>query len=78
MRIGATINAFGRKVVLTQCDGFTQEYLHKKYGIEEFNPIATPVAQKSMWNHESTKRILPPFNNWGSHEDSEGSKLLAM
>lgn len=33
LAIGAAINVFGRKIVLTDCDPFTKEYYSKKYGL---------------------------------------------
>jgi len=33
LAIGADINAFGRKIVLTDCDSFTKEYYATKYGL---------------------------------------------
>ena len=31
--IGAVINAYGRRVILTDCDNFTKEYYRVKYGL---------------------------------------------
>lgn len=31
--IGAAVNVYDRKIVLTDCDPFTKEYYRKKYGI---------------------------------------------
>lgn len=71
LQIGATINVLGRPVNLTSCDEFTQEYYCKKYGIQDFtsqyNPVTSRVSSKFV------ERELPPFNGWGSHEDSEGN-----
>jgi hypothetical protein len=33
LAIGAAINVFGRKIVLTDCDSFTKEYYATKYGL---------------------------------------------
>lgn len=33
LAIGATVNVYGRKVVLTDCDPFTKEYYRVKYGL---------------------------------------------
>ena len=32
-RLGAALNVWGRKVVLCDCDEFTKEFYHSKYGI---------------------------------------------
>lgn len=36
LAIGGVINVFGRRVILTECDKFTQEYYRVKYGLGEF------------------------------------------
>lgn len=71
MKIGAVINVFGRAVVLTDCDKFTREYYQKKYGIEEFIPIQRP--KDTRWEQTCVEQIMPPYNGWGSFEDSESS-----
>ncbi|CAG9801258.1 unnamed protein product [Chironomus riparius] len=72
LQIGKSINVYGRYVVLTDCDGKTREYYQKKYGIEEFFPISTPSSYKPC---EPIAREFkyPPYNGWGSFEDSEGN-----
>ena len=65
------INVFGRAVVLTDCDKFTREYYQKKFGIEEFIPI--PKPSDTRWNQPCVQQIMPPYNGWGSFEDSEAS-----
>ena len=75
LAIGSRINVYGRSVLLTDLDVFTREYYRTKYGIDEF----TPILQYSSVNktYEIPRRIrdrqLPPYNGWGSHEDSEGN-----
>lgn len=72
LQIGQSINVFGRNVVLTSCDGKTREYYREKYGIEEFNPLPIPTHEK--YSAEIRKEFeYPPFNGWGSYEDSEGN-----
>ncbi|KAH8323609.1 hypothetical protein KR074_010276 [Drosophila pseudoananassae] len=75
LQIGAVLNVFGRAVVLTGCDQFTQSYYRAKYGIEEFTPQAIP-ERSDIRPHTQVgmaSRRLPPYNGWGSHEDSEGN-----
>lgn len=69
MRIGEVLNVFGRNVVLIDCDKFTQDFYQKKYGIEEFVPIAKP--RETQWLAFDIERTMPPYNGWGSYEDSE-------
>lgn len=71
LQIGAEINVHGRRLHLTNCDEFTQNYYRKKYGIENFKAEYNPAVART--SNESSERKLPPFNGWGSHEDSEGN-----
>uniref|UniRef100_A0A336MSJ8 EF-hand domain-containing family member C2 n=1 Tax=Culicoides sonorensis TaxID=179676 RepID=A0A336MSJ8_CULSO len=69
--IGVEINVHGRRVHLTSCDEFTQDFYRKKYGIENFTPEYNPAINRT--SNEMSDRELPPFNGWGTHEDSEGN-----
>lgn len=72
LAIGRVLNVFGREVVLTSCDGKTQEFYRQKFGVEEFQMIPIPEnTQKYVSHHVKTE--MPPFNGWGSYEDSEGN-----
>lgn len=74
LNIGSTLDVFGRTVLLVDCDAFTREHYRTNYGIEEMPPIAKPPTSSSRWSHKDiVERKLPPFNGWGSHEDSEGN-----
>jgi len=68
LAIGRTINVFGRCVVLTDCDDFTKAFYRKKYGVEEFHPIAVPERSQKYFSRCSGEN-----NGWGSFEDSEGN-----
>jgi hypothetical protein len=72
LQIGKTLNVFGRNVVLTDCDGKTREFYQKKYGIEEFQPLSIPTLHKSSGDFKRDFEY-PPWNGWGSFEDSEGN-----
>ncbi|XP_025324577.1 EF-hand domain-containing family member C2 isoform X1 [Canis lupus baileyi] len=63
--IGATINVWGRKVLLCDCDEFTKTYYKTKYGIENFTsiPCKAPPLPK-------IERKFPPYTGFGSEEDS--------
>ncbi|XP_034504673.1 EF-hand domain-containing family member C2 isoform X2 [Ailuropoda melanoleuca] len=63
--IGATINVWGRKVLLCDCDEFTKKYYKTKYGIENFTsiPCEAPPPPK-------IERKFPPYTGFGSEEDS--------
>ncbi|KAG4065244.1 hypothetical protein HA402_012686 [Bradysia odoriphaga] len=71
LSIGAHINVYGREVILVDCDPFTREYYRTVHGIEDFTPLKRPgVERNTIVNSE---RMLPPFNGWGTHEDSESN-----
>ncbi|XP_006148924.1 EF-hand domain-containing family member C2 [Tupaia chinensis] len=65
LTIGATINVWGRKVLLCDCDEFTKCYYRSNYGIENFTsiPCKAPTPPK-------IERKFPPYNGFGSEEDS--------
>lgn len=72
--IGATINVYGREIQLIDCDEYTKEYYRKVYGIEDFAKCERPyIGDRCVEIKSLYERELPPFNGWGSHEDSEGN-----
>ncbi|XP_048191386.1 EF-hand domain-containing family member C2 [Perognathus longimembris pacificus] len=66
LTIGTTINVWGRKVLLCDCDNYTKCYYRTKYGIENFPsiPCEPPPAPPKI------ERKIPPYNGFGSEEDS--------
>uniref|UniRef100_A0A8C3Y6W5 EF-hand domain-containing family member C2 n=1 Tax=Catharus ustulatus TaxID=91951 RepID=A0A8C3Y6W5_CATUS len=68
LKIGAVINVWGRQILLCDCDEFTKEHYRKKYGIVDFTPIQykTPPPPKP-------EIIVPPYNGFGTEEDSLNS-----
>ncbi|XP_072253820.1 EF-hand domain-containing family member C2 [Leuresthes tenuis] len=66
--IGGEVNMWGRKVIITDCDEFTKNYYRSKYGTEDF----TPVQYKAPPTPKPPK-LLPPYNGFGSEEDSLSS-----
>ncbi|XP_066140061.1 EF-hand domain-containing family member C2-like [Euwallacea fornicatus] len=71
LSIGGVVHCYGRKLILTDCDTFTKEYYTTKYGISEFNPIPIPAKNRaSAYSVKHKKRELPPWNGFGSYEDS--------
>ena len=42
LQIGATLNVFGRAVLLCNMDEFTKTYYNVKYGVQDFTPIPFP------------------------------------
>ncbi|KAL0985420.1 hypothetical protein UPYG_G00156660 [Umbra pygmaea] len=68
LTLGGVINVWGRRVLLCDCDNFTKEYYRSKYGIDDFSPVQykTPPAPQPL-------RPVPPYNGFGSEEDSLAS-----
>lgn len=62
---GKIINVWGRKVLLCECDEFTKLYYKTKYGIEKF-----PLIQCKPPPPPKVERKFPPYNGFGSEEDS--------
>ncbi|XP_006864354.1 PREDICTED: EF-hand domain-containing family member C2 [Chrysochloris asiatica] len=65
LAIGTTINVWGRKVLICDCDEFTKWYYKTKYGVENFTsiPCKPPPLPK-------IERKFPPYTGFGSEEDS--------
>jgi len=63
--IGAVLNVWGRKFRVSACDDFTQEYYRSKYGVEDF-----PTINFKDENSTKKEREIPPYNGFGSEEDS--------
>ena len=65
LSIGVPINVFGRTLQLARCDCFTREHF-KKHGIQlKENVSLEPVEEKIRF-----ERQIPPYNGFGSEEDS--------
>lgn len=62
LAIGRVLNIFGRDVVLTDCDGHTQEFYRAKYGVEEFDSIPIPMSSRSISAYSGDRKVMPPFN----------------
>ncbi|XP_076666414.1 EF-hand domain-containing family member C2 [Andrena cerasifolii] len=74
--IGAQINIFGRKVVITDMDAFTKEYYRKKYGLDDFTPLERPQQRGEI--PMKVEKYIPPYNGFGSYEDSLGNCFSVM
>ncbi|XP_026327442.1 EF-hand domain-containing family member C2-like [Hyposmocoma kahamanoa] len=71
LSIGAILNVFGRKVVLTDCDPFTKEYYRVHYGFDDFQPLPMPEDAGTVCIKSNiSDRELPPWNGYGSYDDS--------
>ncbi|RVE45367.1 hypothetical protein evm_009996 [Chilo suppressalis] len=71
LSIGAVLNVFGRNVVLTDCDTYTKEYYRITYGFDAFTPLPIPTDEdKQRVSTSMADRQLPPWNGYGSYDDS--------
>ncbi|XP_063223846.1 EF-hand domain-containing family member C2-like isoform X2 [Bacillus rossius redtenbacheri] len=73
LAIGAVLDVYGRKVTLTDCDAFTKEYYRSKYGMDDFTPLDQPA--ESLVEGPPPPRELPPYDGFGSYEDSAANCL---
>ncbi|XP_032331163.1 EF-hand domain-containing family member C2 [Camelus ferus] len=73
LSIGTTINVWGRKVLLCDCDKFTKTYYKTKYGIENFTSISCKAPSPPK-----IERKFPPYTGFGSEEDSLRSCIGLM
>jgi hypothetical protein len=65
LAIGQTINVFGRMMLIVKCDRFTRDHYHSKgCPLREDMPLV--VEEKKV----EIKRVVPPYNGFGSEEDS--------
>jgi len=75
LMIGSKINVWGREVTICDMDDFTAHFYKTKFGHEKPAPIvyrSEPGAKPD--------REIPPYNGWGSEEDSKANclKLIAQ
>jgi hypothetical protein len=69
LMVGRVVNVFGRKILLTDCDEFTKEYYRNKYGVDNFDPVHYDSGNRGI----RIERMNPPYNGFGSEEDSLAS-----
>jgi Ca2+-binding EF-hand superfamily protein len=65
LRIGSTIAIFGRTFLIYDYDKFTREHLKERYNVTDYNPMQVAEAAKPR-----ARREPPPYNGYGSEEDS--------
>ena len=64
LAIGKTVNVFGRSMLIARCDDFTRQYYLSK-GITLENDMMQMPEKKF-----EVKRVIPPYNGFGTEEDS--------
>ncbi|KAI4488135.1 hypothetical protein M0804_004983 [Polistes exclamans] len=76
LSIGAIMNVFGRTVVITDMDTFTKEYYRTKYGLNDFIPLERPQKKDEICL--PVEKYIPPYNGFGSYDDSLGNCLTMI
>ncbi|KAL7752218.1 hypothetical protein RI367_002263 [Sorochytrium milnesiophthora] len=80
LMIGAVLNVYGRPFLLCDCDEFTKDYYRERYGLADFSPIAYDAIylEDSVLPPTPITSTVPPYNGWGSEEDSLGSYVALV
>eukprot|EP00440_Ansanella_granifera_P046355 gb/GFBE01050205.1/.p1 GENE.gb/GFBE01050205.1/~~gb/GFBE01050205.1/.p1 ORF type:complete len:623 (+),score=164.78 gb/GFBE01050205.1/:1-1869(+) len=72
--VGDSIEMWGRKIVLIECDDFTQKFYREYLGIDQ-KSMTIDVSEKPVTH---TKLMPPPHNGIGKEEDSLISCKMIM
>merc|ERR1712113_1104248 len=70
LRIGGYLNVYGRQVLLISCDKYTQDFYKKIHNLKEEDFKEIKIEEIKV---EKIKREIPPYNGFGTEEDSLGS-----
>ncbi|KAI8916230.1 hypothetical protein EDD86DRAFT_222135 [Gorgonomyces haynaldii] len=76
LKIGAVINVLGRPFLLRDCDEYTRRFYSENLGLEgtDLKPVSYEFPA-----HPKPEQLLPPYNGFGTVEDSMGScKYLVL
>lgn len=68
--IGQTAMIYGRRFLIYDCDSFTKAFYYHNFGITDFPAVDPQGLPKNL-----PKMEIPPYNNFGSLEDSMQSCL---
>ncbi|XP_061126002.1 EF-hand domain-containing protein 1 [Syngnathus typhle] len=71
-QVGKSVTILGRRFLLYNCDGFTKDYYHDNHPEMDIKSIEVP---RKLGKFEGMKREIPPYNGFGSLEDSLQSCL---
>jgi len=70
LRVGETVVIMDRPFFLYDCDDFTQSYYQQIYGLS-FNRVPVELGERKV----EVKREIPPYNGFGSPQDSKQNCL---
>jgi hypothetical protein len=68
LRIGSVVDVYNRRFVLYDADGFTREFIDRKYGKQRWEPLEVESEKRKA----EQKREYPEWNGWGDEDDSLG------
>jgi hypothetical protein len=75
LRIGSEVVVFGRHLTICGCDAFTKQFYIETFDFSEFD---FPEIDMEDPAEEVPRMDAPPYNGFGSEEDSLGSFLHLM
>ncbi|KAK3580258.1 hypothetical protein CHS0354_012787 [Potamilus streckersoni] len=69
-KVGECVIIYGRRFLIYDCDNFTKSFYYHNFGITEFSTVDVKGKMKDLPRME-----IPPYNQFGSMEDSLQSCL---
>lgn len=71
LKIGETVTLYNRRFLIFDCDDFTKAFCWKNFGQTDF----TSIDLDAHFSKSTPKMEIPPYNGYGSMEDSMQSCL---
>ncbi|KAJ8322048.1 hypothetical protein KUTeg_000519 [Tegillarca granosa] len=69
-KVGEHVSIYGRRFLVYDCDNFTKAFFYHNFGMTEFPSVDVEQRLRDL-----PKMEIPPYNNFGSMEDSLQSCL---